>query len=308
MSFLPLLVLTLLQPFATASKDKPTYDSFPDVTYLEIDGVKLQFDLVVPQGEGPFPVVLCFHGGAWIAGNRKDLTKPALFNPGGHDGKHDFSVLENLAKNGYAAASVSYRLAPKAKFPAQIEDCKAAVKFLRKNAKTYKIDSDRIGAMGFSAGAHLAALLGVCTKDAGFEGKTLPDVSSEVHCVVDYFGPTDLTLYSESTEITKMLVPFLGRDAATDTTVMKKASPIHYVHKQAPPFLIIHGTVDLIVPYIHSEALRKKLKEVDVTCELVPVSWKGHGWEDPKAVDFAAKATMKFLDANLKNKKTDAKK
>jgi acetyl esterase/lipase len=302
MSFLPLLVLLLQPTSSTPVKDQPKYDSYPDVTYLEIDGVKMQLDLVVPKGDGPFPVVLCFHGGAWQAGNRKDLTKPALFNPGGHDGKHDFSVLENLAKNGYAAASVSYRLAPKHKFPAQIEDAKAAVKYLRKNAKVYKIDPDKMGAMGFSAGGHLAALLGVTRKEDGFEGKAMPEVSSEVQCVVDYFGPTDLTLYAESTEITKMLVPFLGKEAATDSNVMKKASPVTYIHKKAPPFLIIHGTVDLIVPYIHSEALKKKLKEVDVPCELLPVPWKGHGWEDPKAVELAAKATLKFLDANLKKK------
>jgi len=296
-----MLFLTALAGLALAAEPETEIVSKPDVTYLERDGDKLQLDLVLPKSKGPHPIVICFHGGAWMAGGRKDLTTPALFNPGGSDGKKTFAVLENLAKNGYAAATVSYRLAPKHKFPAQIEDAKAAVKFLRSEAKAYDLDPDRIGAMGFSAGGHLALMLGLTTPEAGFEGTALPKVSSSVQCVVDYFGPTDMTLYKDNEAAMKSgMKPFLGKECLTDDAVLKKASPVSYVHKKAAPTLIIHGTMDLIVPYVHSESLHKTLVKEGAKAELVPIRWKGHGWEEPAAVEKAAKATLKFLDEQLK--------
>jgi len=278
------------------------FESFPDLVYAELGEEKLLLDLVVPKGDGPFPLVVCFHGGAWTSGSRKDLTKPSIFYPGGTDGQTDVPVLENLARNGYAAASVSYRLAPKAKYPAQIEDAKTAVKFLRKNAKTYKLEPTKFAALGFSAGGHLAGLLGLTQPKDGFEGKLFADVGSEVQAVVDFFGPTDLCLYAESDEINKLLVPFLGRELKTDGMVARKASPLTYVHKMAAPFLIVLGTVDLIVPYIHIERLNKALIAEGVESTLLPIPWKGHGWQDPKYIDLAAKRMMQFLNATFKPK------
>jgi acetyl esterase/lipase len=279
--------------------------SLPNITYRTVSTEKLQLDLYLPGTPGPHPCVICFHGGAWVAGNRKDLTRPALFNPGGRDAHKDLGILENLARQGFAAASVSYRLAPKNKFPAQIEDAKSAVKFLRANAKKYEIDPDRFSALGFSAGAHLALLLGVTDSSDGFEGTELPEVSSRVQCVIDFFGPTDMSLYADTEGVVhSFMVPFLGKACLTDPTCYRRASPIEYVSKDDPPILMIHGTVDLVVPIIHSERMLKKLKESGVEANLVPVKWKGHGWEG-EAVKESARVSLEFLNKHLKN--TDKK-
>src|SRR5439155_20624493 len=131
----------------------------------------------------------------------------------------------------------------------QIEDVKAAVRWLRANAKTYKIDSDRIGAIGFSAGAHLACLLGVTNKDDGLEGKGgNPDQSSRVQCVVSFFGPTDLTLNDWTKEVEEgILIPFLGATIKDKPELYKKASPVTFVTKDAPPILFFHGDKDKLV-------------------------------------------------------------
>ena len=284
---------------ATQPGVRPT-KSLPDVTYATVSGEKLQLDLMLPATPGPHPVVVCFHGGAWTAGSRKDLTRPALFAPGGREAKKDFGVLEQLARHGYAAASVSYRFAPKHKYPAQIEDAKTAVRFLRANAKKYDLDPDRVASMGFSAGGHLALLLGVTDKADGLEGTLYPDASSKVQCVVDFFGPTDLALYAESEGLAEgMIASFLGKACLTDPSVYKRASPIEYVRKGGPPTLMIHGTLDLVVPIVHSERMLKKLKEAGVEAELKSVAWKGHGWEGD-AVAESAKASLAFLNKHLK--------
>ncbi len=298
----------LLLPAAAAIlfAHAPAVRVVPDITYATVDKAKLQLDLVLPNTPGPHPVVLCFHGGAWCAGSRKELTSPAILPFTTRDPNADLGILENLARKGYAAASVSYRLAPKHKYPAQIEDAKTAVRFLRANAKKYDLDPERVGALGFSAGGHLALLLGTTTTTDGFDGKQLPDESSKVQCVIDFFGPTDISLYSETPGLAESFIAgFLGKECLHDSSYYKRASPLEYVTKQAAPTLIIHGTFDLVVPIIHSERLHTKLKAEGVPTEFVKLPWKGHGWEDRDASRTAAKATLDFLDAHLKK---DAKK
>jgi acetyl esterase/lipase len=295
-----LAALLVAQPATVAVATTAATKSTPDVVYAKLGGEELKLDLVLPTTPGPHPCVICFHGGAWTMGNRKDLTRPALFNPGGRDANKDIGILEKLARQGYVAVSASYRLAPKHKFPAQVEDAKTAVRFLRANAKTYDIDPDRIGAVGFSAGGHLVLMLGLTDSSAGFDGKLYPDVSSGVTCVVDFFGPTDMSLYAESDGLVASLcVPFLGKECLADPTCYTRASPIEYVSKAAKPTLILHGTMDLLVPIVHSERLAKKMKEAGAECELVPVRWKGHGWEGDTAKDSALKS-LEFLDKHLK--------
>ncbi len=293
------LVSTFLVGSALAVEvDEPA--SFPDLTYATVGDEKLKLDLVVPKTPGPHPCVVCFHGGAWRAGDRKDLTKPTLFAPGGKEKGVEFSLLDMLARKGYAAASVSYRLAPRAKFPAQIEDAKSAVRFLRTNAEKYDLDGDRFAALGFSAGGHLAALLGVTDSTAGFDGKLYPDVSSQVQVVIDYFGPTQLSLFAETPGVNDVfMVPLLGRECRTDPKLYAKASPIEYVTKAAPPTLIIHGNADFIVPIIHSERFYEKLKAAGVKTEFLTMKGRGHGWTGD-ATEESAKALVKFLDENLK--------
>lgn len=279
---------------------EPAVKVEPAVTYATVGGDKLQLDIAIPEGDGPFPCVVAFHGGAWQYGNRKDLSG----NGRDKSGKPTPSWIEVIAKEGYVVASVSYRLAPKHKFPAMIEDARAAVRYLRADAKKYKIDPDKFGALGFSAGGHLALLLGLCDKSAGFDVGENLDVSGKVQCVIDFFGPTDLALYAKSEGIEDgYLVPVFGKEVKTDATIYKKASPVTYVSKDAPPTLLLHGTFDLIVPVKHSEMLHKALTDAGATAELFTVSFGGHGGWNDRDMSKAQAAAFKFLDTHLKGKK-----
>ena len=270
-----------------------------NVLYDTIDGQKLYLDVALPKAGGPHPCVVIFHGGAWRSGNRKDLSVGDKTK----DGTYGPSVIEDLAARGYVAVSASYRLAPKHKFPAQIQDARAAVRFLRANAKEYGIDRDKIAAAGFSAGGHLALLLGLAEKVDGWDAGGNTDESSKVQCVVNFFGPSDLSLYAGSEALVDAyLVPVFGKACKTDPDVFKKASPITYASKSAPPVLILHGTFDFIVPIIHSENLEKKLKDAGAPVEFITVRGEGHGWNNPVLARTIGDS-VKFLDAHLKGKK-----
>ena len=270
-----------------------------DVVYETIDGEKLMLDIAIPkEGDGPFPLIIGLHGGAWKAGSRKDLSRGVIWADFGNGSG---SLIESLAAKGYVAASVSYRLAPKSKFPAQIQDAKTAVRFLRATAQKYKIDPNHVGVIGFSAGAHLAALMGTTT-DPKFAGDKYLEFSSKVDCVVDFFGPADLTLYTETPGIeASFMVPWLGESSTDHMDVYVDASPVSHAGKGSAPFLILHGTTDIVVPIIHSKRLHAKLTEAGVESELVPVRFKGHGWFGEEARDSFAR-TVKFFDRHLKTK------
>jgi acetyl esterase/lipase len=269
------------------------------VLYDTIDKQKLYLDVAMPKEGGPYPCVVIFHGGAWVAGSRKDLSYGEKLK----DGTLTTSVIEKVAARGYVAVAPSYRLAPKFQFPAQIQDARAAVRFLRANAKEYSIDRDKVAAAGFSAGGHLALLLGLADKVEGWDAGENLDESSRVQCVVDFFGPTDMSLYSNSPGLEDgYMVPVFGKACKTDREIYKKASPVTYVSKKAPPVLMIHGTFDLIVPVIHSENMLKKLKDVGTTAELITVSGEGHGWTG-RTMTRTTNDALTFLDTHLKGKK-----
>ncbi len=247
------------------------------VTYATTGGETLKLDVAAPARGGPYPGVLLLHGGAWMMGGRGDLA----------------GLLPAIAEKGYVVASASYRLAPKHPFPAQLDDARSAVRFLRDNAKTYNIDPDRVAVGGFSAGGHLALLLALNPPPA-------TEPTSAVTCAVSYFGPTDLSLYAASPGVEDAyMVPFLGKACKTDPDVYKKASPINFASKAAPPVLMIHGTADVVVPVIHSERLLAKLKSAGATAELLTVPGAGHGWGG-KDADRAMGAAVRFLDTHLK--------
>ncbi len=269
-----------------------------DIEYATVDGVKLALDFAAPKGEGPHPCVVLLHGGAWKMGSRKDLSRrPPADLDFGNNGK---SLTEILAERGFAAASVSYRLAPKNKFPSQIQDVKTAVRYLRANAKKLNIDPDRIAAYGFSAGGHLASLLGTTEGVKDFEGELYPDQSSSVCCVVNFFGPTDLSLYCETPGIEKAFFhSFLQCKTSNNADVFAKASPIHYVSKKSSPFLHIHGTLDLIVPVLHSETFHAKLLKAGAKSILCEVKGKGHGWFGKEFAD-SSEVAIQFLVEQLK--------
>ncbi|HEX4613295.1 MAG TPA: alpha/beta hydrolase, partial [Urbifossiella sp.] len=172
------------------------------IEYANPDGQHLQLNLARPKtGAGPFPAVVCIHGGGFRAGKRE-----------GYDG-----LIVKLAQKGYVAATVSYRLAPKYPFPAAVHDTKAAVRWVRANAAKYQIDPDRIGVTGSSAGGHLAQFLGVTGDVAEFEGAGgNPGVSSKVRCVVNVYGPSDFTKsYGKSVDAAEVLPLFLGGNLET---------------------------------------------------------------------------------------------
>src|SRR5262249_17815267 len=187
--------LSAAKAVLTGERLEPEIRVERDIGYGKGDRVELKLNLAIPKGNGSVPAVVCIHGGGWYQGPRQDM---------------DF-MTEVLARRGYVAATVSYRLVPNARFPAQIEDCKAAVRWLRANAAKYHINPDRIGAIGPSAGGHLACLLGVTDKKDNLEGSGgNPDKSSRVQAVVSFFGRTNFSKKTWSDELEeKIFVPLI---------------------------------------------------------------------------------------------------
>ncbi len=252
------------------------------IVYGKGGDVDLELDLAMPDGKGPYPAVVCIHGGGWKAGSRQSLAM----------------LTEVLAKNNFVAVTISYRFAPKYPFPAQIEDCKASVRWLRANADKYKINADRIGAIGFSAGAHLSCLLGAADEKAGLEGNggNLKQ-STKIQAVVSFFGPTDFTEKTWSKDVESIFfVPFLGGTFEQKRDVYRQASPLVYCTKAAPPFLFFHGGKDTLVGIEHSQKMTKRLLAVGASAELVTLPDDGHGWGGDKLTKTIAQSMSFFKD------------
>ena len=255
-------------PSGPPPSDPPRATTLVDVTYCAPDETTLAMDLYFPDVDPGVrvPVALFFHGGGWLVGTEDP------------QGSLWFSALrEPLVERGFLVASAEYRLAPRHRWPAPIEDAKCAVRFLRSRTSAYGLDPEGIVAWGSSAGAHLAALLGT-TEDGEFEGDGgHAGHSSRVGAVVDLWGPADLT--------DRRGWP-LGTGAAfravfgTDdpgSPILAEASPVTHADPGDPPFLIVHGVDDDIVPVEQSIALREVLSSVGVDVELVVVDNAGHG-------------------------------
>ncbi len=257
-----------------------------DIEYANPDNQHLQVNMARPaQGDGPFPAVVCIHGGGFRAGTRD-----------GYDG-----LIRQLAERGYVAITVTYRLAPKYPFPAAIYDVKAAVRWLRANAAKYHVDPDRIGVTGGSAGGHLAQFLGVTADVKEFEGdEGNLDQSSRVACVVNYYGPSDFTKsYGKSVDAAEVLPLFLGGNLEQQRQKHIVASPLYWVTPNAAPTLCVHGTKDNYVAYEQAVWLVDRLKAAGVEAELLTLEGAGHGFggEDAKKADVALFA---FFDRHLK--------
>ncbi len=267
----------------------PDVDVQRDVVYKKINGLSLRLDIYSPKSiSHPLPVVLWIHGGGWSRG-RKEQRPPV-----------------NLMAQGYIIVSIEYRLSDEAPFPAQIEDCKAAVRWLRANASTYQIDPDHIGAWGHSAGGHLAALLGTSGGVAELEGAgDNSKFSSSIQAACDMSGPSDiLRLYENVSNATEgssrraktYVEQFLGGKGEQLKAKAIAASPINYVSKDDAAFLVIHGENDMSIPVSQSEQFVEKLKAAGVDATLEVAKGRGHGVGGPM---FASVITS-FFDKHLK--------
>jgi acetyl esterase/lipase len=249
-----------------------------DAVYAAVPGYRvLELDLWVPAA-GPSPVVVWVHGGAWMAGNRR-LLPPGL-RPG--------QLFEELLAAGLAVATIEYRHAREAPFPAQLHDAKAAVRWLRQHADALGLDADRVGIAGESAGGHLAALVGLTADRPDLEGDVgVVGPSSAVDAVVDWYGVSSAETMPEfelPPEVAAVLPPEAlvppldvlldGVDAATRAAV----SPVAHVSVGAPPFLLLHGTADRLVPTRQSERLGAALEDAGAAVTLELLDGADHLW------------------------------
>lgn len=257
----------------------------PDLTFARPGGKELKLDLARPgEGQGPFPAVVCLHGGGWVGGSRKQMGQTILV----------------LARRGYVAVAPDYRVAPKDRFPACVEDCKAAVRWLRHRAKQYNIDQGRIGVVGLAAGGHLACLLGVTAPADGLEGKENAGVSSAVQAVVSFSGPTDLSSPGLSKEaLAHNLRPLLGGLPKEKPAEYRKASPLSYSPRCPPPFLLIHGDKDKEVPVAQARDLENKLLGNRGYAHVVVLEDEGHTYSGDNLLR-SIDQMLSFLDEKLK--------
>ncbi|WP_165247211.1 alpha/beta hydrolase [Paludisphaera soli] len=275
------VLMALGSALALARREPTPPDSIvyePDVVYREV-GETLRMDFARPkEGDGPFPVVVCIHGGGWRAGDRKDFRE-ALFS---------------LAQQGCAAVSVQYRFAPKHPFPAQLDDVKAAVRYVREHAKERKLDPDRVAVMGGSAGAHLALLLATTADEDPKEA-----TSSAVKAAVSIAGPTDLSPHFPDAS-RYMVEDLLGQDRKADRDAQDRASPLSHLNAGDAPVLLIHGTKDELVPYDQATRFREAAAKVGVEAELFTIEGGTHGGGgEPQAWATSVVKSVAFLRKHL---------
>lgn len=276
--------------------------AYSDVEFSRPGGYSLKLDAHVPEGDGPFPAIVIVHGGAWVTGDRRRSVEP-LFEP--------------LSDAGFAWFSISYRLAniadPKsnptiaasmALLGGAIDDVRSAVAYVRANASDYNVDPQRIAVIGESAGAQLAAMAAL---------RPGRDTSRQtgVQAVVAFYCPSDLVALVQ----TMPMIPDSVRNAVKGTpfeqillAYLRELSPIRWVREDAPPFLLIHGTADPVVPFQQSVDLCEAMQKAGSTCELYSVKGAGHGlrwWESDKAMTAYKNRMVRWLTQELKPPKAD---
>ena len=234
-----------------------------DIAYREGTSRHWKLDLAMKKGtpDEPRPAIVVIHGGGWIEGDKSSFASREHGVPGN---------IVDFAEQGFVAVTINYRLAAHAPFPAALEDCKCAVRWLCANAKKYHLDPHRIGAFGNSAGGHLAILLGMIGKDAGLEGDgPYQDQPSRVQAVVSDSGPIDLVEQYKSGVLREVCSRFMGGPPEGERVVAyRKASPINQINGQTPPLLLIYGVDDAQVPIETADRFvlalgRAGLKDVD---------------------------------------------
>ena len=272
---LAIFCFVILANCATAQPGNPKKDIFPpgtvmygDIPYANDTLKKHLLDIYLPRtGKSSYPLVIWVHGGAWRT-NDKYADMGYMVN-----------TVKGFIDSGYAVASIDYRWSTMAIFPAQIQDCNQAVEFLYQNAAKYKLDRDRIALIGFSAGGHLASLLGLSNnnnvKDFYPSGKK---PHFKIKLVLDFYGPADFLALTgaEASDPKSSVSLLLGGTIADRTKLAKKASPVTYIDKNDPPFLIVQGEKDESVNPQQSITLSSKLKDAGVKNDLIVVPGAPH--------------------------------
>jgi acetyl esterase/lipase len=235
-----------------------------NVSYSNADIFSLKLDIYYPlAAPGPMPSVVYLHGGAWVGGDKSEAE--------------DSPEVTELVKRGFLVASINYGLAPRYTILEQVENAKCAVRFLRANTSRFGINPDKIGVLGASAGAHLAALIGTTDKSAGLdEVGGFSDQSSKVNAVVDLYGPSDVRALLQGSP--PIVLQGLIGSSDPNSTILDKINPLIYVSAGDPPFLILQGDKDIVVPPSQSQILYDKLKATGVPATLVVVKNAGHSF------------------------------
>jgi acetyl esterase/lipase len=272
--------VSLALPFPATVFAKPAVDVLRNREYIKRDSGPLAMDVYMPQGAGPFPGVLVVHGGAWTMGSRVQLA----------------AIANALAEHGFTAATISYRLAPKHPFPAQIYDCQAAVRWMREHAGELKLDPAHIGGFGYSAGGQLVALLGTLNDD-DFREQGLPKdaPSARLQAVVAGGAPCDFrVLPADSTR----LAYWLGGTPAEKPDAYRTASPAAFITPDDPPMFFFHGARDLLVPAHSPQRMVALLTAAGVGAEMHLIKDAGHieALFDRTTLDLA----LAFADQHLK--------
>jgi acetyl esterase/lipase len=281
-------LLLACPPAAQAQKEPPkvpdSVELLRDVEFGTTGKRPLKMHILRPKTlpRDAMPVLVWIHGGGWQGGSKDS----------------GIAKLAPYAERGYFCASVEYRLSQEAVFPAQIEDCKCAIRFLRAKAKGYSIDPERIGVWGSSAGGHLVALLGTSDYVKELEGKGgWADQSSRVAAVCDFCGPTDFfKIVIKSDKAKSPVVKLFGGAPSDKAALAKIASPLTHITKNAPPFLIVHGDMDATVPIEQAELLNDALKKAGGRVTFHVAKGQGHGLGGPE-VD---RAVRDFFDRELR--------
>lgn len=274
-----------------------SYSVTPNITYSVGDNVECKLDVYARRGPdtGPYPTVVQIHGGGWVAGTKESSV---------------MSILPYLAM-GFSAVNVEYRLARVSLAPAAVEDCRLALRWVFKNARTYGFDSTRIIVTGGSAGGHLALMTGMLTPDAGFDAPRDWDqapVLMNVAAIVNWFGITDVKDLLAGPNRQQYAVSWFGSQPDREQNAVR-VSPLTYVRKGLPPILSIHGDNDNVVPYTHAVRLHRALTEAGVPNQLITIPGGKHGGFSRDHM-FSAYATIReFLSQHgiLRKDSTEAR-
>lgn len=276
MLILPVVLAIVLAPVARAVAESE-FDVREKIVYSTVADRELLLDAFLPKGDGPYPAVLVVHGGAWRSGDRKQLR----------------SYANALVERGFVCFAIDYRLAPKDKFPAQIDDCREAVKWIRANSASYKVDPNKLGAIGYSAGGHLVCLLGT-TGEAPSEKNG--NVDTRIQAVAAGGAPTDFRVFPDNG---KWAEYWMGGDLKTQPDRFRDASATLFVDKDDPPVFFFNGTDDKLVPIEWSKSCFEALKAKGVKTEMHTIDGAGHltAAMNPEALEKAYAFLQKELQA-----------